>query len=144
MTILADSPTTTFTRIEHFNTADAEPQPGRQLELVRAAAEEFRRWFVGTGTPEWIGTFDLSTLPYPTRVGLVPPANEESRPALVGTGTPEWIGPFDLSTLPYPTRFGLFRAALSPSPFLTLTHRLMVIRWREPDGRPLLLFFAPP
>ena len=70
MTILADSPTTTFTRIEHFNTADAEPQPGRQLDLVRAAAAEFRQWFLGTGTPEWIGTFDLSTLPYPTRFGL--------------------------------------------------------------------------
>jgi hypothetical protein len=106
MTILADSPTTTFTRIEHFNTADAEPQPGRQLDLVRAAAAEFRQWFAGTGTPEWIGTFDLSTLPYPTR-------------------------------------FGLFRAALSPSPFLTLTHRLMVIRWREPDGRPRVLLFEP-
>src|SRR3984893_8894833 len=106
MTILADSPTTTFTRIEHFNTADAEPQPGRQLDLVRAAAAEFRQWFAGTGTPEWIGTFDLSTLPYPTR-------------------------------------FGLFRAALSPPPFPPLTHRLMVIRGRDPDGRPRLLLFEP-
>jgi hypothetical protein len=95
-----------FTRIEHFAAAEAEAQPGRQLELMRLAAIEFRRWFAGTGSPDWVGTFDLSTLPYPTR-------------------------------------FGLYRAALSPSPFLTLTHRLMVIRWREPDGRPRVLLFEP-
>ncbi|MBV9101392.1 MAG: hypothetical protein JOZ46_01525 [Candidatus Dormibacteraeota bacterium] len=106
MTMVAEPPVSTFRRIDHFDAADAETRPGRQLELIRAAAEGFRTWFAGTGMPDWVGTFDLSTLPYPTR-------------------------------------FGLFRAALSPSPFLTLTHRLMVVRWHEPDGRPRTLLFEP-
>src|SRR5205807_2621179 len=59
------------------------------------------------------------------------------------TGTPDWIGTFDLVTLPYPTRFGLYRAAMSPVPFVTLTHRMLVIRWREPDGHPRTLLFEP-
>src|SRR5205807_430454 len=45
--------------------------------------------------------------------------------------------------LPYPTRFGLFRAPLTPAPYLTITNRLLVIRWREPDGRPRTLLFEP-
>jgi hypothetical protein len=106
MTTLVDSPIAEFTRIDHFEAADSEHMPGRQLELMRTAAASFRQWFAGTGMPDWVGTFDLSTLPYPTR-------------------------------------FGLFRAALSPAPFLTLTHRLMVIRWHEPDNRPRTLLFEP-
>ncbi len=106
MSTLTTAPVSAFTPIEHFAAVDAEVQPGRQLATVRAAAAEFRAWFPGTGTPDWVGTFDLSTLPYPTR-------------------------------------FGLFRAALSPSPFVTLTHRLVVVRWREPDGRPRTLLFEP-
>jgi len=48
---------------------------------------------------------------------------------------PDWVGTFDLVTLPYPTRFGLFRAAISPAPYLSLTHRLVVValaraRWQ--------------
>ena len=35
------------------------------------------------------------------------------------------------------------RAAVSPAPYLTLTHRLVVVRWRDPDGRPRLLLFEP-
>jgi len=92
--------------ISHFAAAGREPQPGRQLELIRQAAPGFRDWFRTTGMPDWIGTFDLVSLPYPTR-------------------------------------FGLFRAAMSPAPFLSLTHRLMVVRWHEPDGRPRVLLFEP-
>ncbi|MBV8195720.1 MAG: hypothetical protein JOY80_09350 [Candidatus Dormibacteraeota bacterium] len=106
MTTVLEPRTGALTRITHFDSADAELQPGRQLGLVAAAAGAFRDWFRTTGTPDWIGTFDLVTLPYPTR-------------------------------------FGLYRAALSPSPFLTLTHRMMIVRWHEPDGRPRTLLFEP-
>jgi len=82
--------------ISHFAAAANERLPGRQLELIRQAAPGFRDWFRATGMPDWIGTFDLISLPYPTR-------------------------------------FGLFRAALSPAPFLSLTHRLVIVRWHDPD-----------
>jgi hypothetical protein len=92
--------------ISHFAAVAGEPQPGRQLDLIREAAPKFRAWFRGTGMPDWIGTFDLVALPYPTR-------------------------------------FGLFRAAITPAPYLSLTHRLVVVRWREPDGRSRVLLFEP-
>ena len=79
--------------ISHFADVARERQPGRQLNLIRQAARGFREWFRSTGMPDWIGTFDLVSLPYPTR-------------------------------------FGLFRAAMSPAPYLSLTHRLVVVRWR--------------
>jgi hypothetical protein len=56
---------------------------------------------------------------------------------------PDWIGTFDLVSLPYPTRFGLFRAAMSPAPFLSLTHRLVIVRWHDRNGRPRVLLFEP-
>jgi len=92
--------------ISHFAAVARESQPGRQLDLIGEAAPEFRAWFRGTGMPDWIGTFDLVALPYPTR-------------------------------------FGLFRAAISPAPYLSLTHRLVVVRWREPDGKSRVLLFEP-
>src|SRR5580704_10304654 len=92
--------------ISHFAAVAREPQSGRQLTLIREAAPGFREWFRSTGMPDWIGTFDLVSLPYPTR-------------------------------------FGLFRAAITPAPFLSLTHRLIVVRWREPDGKPRVLLFEP-
>jgi hypothetical protein len=92
--------------ISHFADVARERQPGRQLDLIRQAAPSFREWFRSTGMPDWIGTFDLVSLPYPTR-------------------------------------FGLFRAAMSPAPYLSLTHRLVVVRWREPDGKPRVLLFEP-
>ncbi len=92
--------------ISHFAAVAREPQPGRQLDLIRKAAPGFREWFRTTGMPDWIGTFDLVSLPYPTR-------------------------------------FGLFRAAISPAPYLSLTHRLVVVRWREPDGKSRVLLFEP-
>jgi hypothetical protein len=92
--------------IPHFAAVGAERQPGRQLDLIRQAAPGFREWFRTTGMPDWIGTFDLVSLPYPTR-------------------------------------FGLFRAAMSPAPYLSLTHRMMIVRWHDPDGRPRTLLFEP-
>jgi hypothetical protein len=100
------APPTGLARIEHFTEADAAEQTGVQLRLVREAAPRFREWFAGTGMPDYVGTFDLVSLPYPTK-------------------------------------FGLWRAALTPVPFLTITNRLMVIRWKDPDGRPRTLLFEP-
>jgi hypothetical protein len=92
--------------ISHFAAIAHERRPGRQLDLIREAAPGFREWFRTTGMPDWIGTFDLVSLPYPTR-------------------------------------FGLFRAAITQAPFLSLTHRLVVVRWRDPDGKPRILLFEP-
>ena len=93
-------------RFDHFAGADAQEQQGVALRMIREAAPRFREWFRTTGTPDYVGTFDLVSLPYPTK-------------------------------------FGLWRAALTPVPFLTITNRLLVIRWTEPDGRPRTLLFEP-
>jgi glyoxylase-like metal-dependent hydrolase (beta-lactamase superfamily II) len=102
----AQPPNGEISSISHFAAVVNERLPGRQLELIRAAAPGFRDWFRTTGMPDWIGSFDLISLPYPTR-------------------------------------FGLFRAALSPAPFLSLTHRLVIVRWHDPDGRQRVLLFEP-
>lgn len=59
------------------------------------------------------------------------------------TGEPDAIDTCDLVTLPYPTRFGLFRASRAVAPFLAITNRMVVIRWRESDGTPRVLLFEP-
>ncbi|MFD6450417.1 hypothetical protein ACFWF3_06510 [Nocardia sp. NPDC060220] len=61
----------------------------------------------------------------------------------LGTGTPDSVTTCDLVTLPYPTRFGLFRASRAIAPFLAITNRMLVIRWRESDGTPRVLLFEP-
>jgi hypothetical protein len=110
MTSTATPPATALpagaSHIDHFAQADAAELPGVQLRLIREAAPRFREWFATTGTPDYVGTFDLVSLPYPTK-------------------------------------FGLWRAALSPVPFLTITNRLIVVRWHDPDGRARTLLFEP-
>jgi glyoxylase-like metal-dependent hydrolase (beta-lactamase superfamily II) len=106
MTGQAQPPHAEIKAISHFVAVSGERQAGRQLELIRQAAPGFRDWFSSTGMPDWIGTFDLVSLPYPTR-------------------------------------FGLFRAAMTPAPFLSLTHRLVVVRWHDADGRTRTLLFEP-
>ncbi len=106
MTAQALPPHAEIKAISHFVAVSSERQPGRQLELIRQAAPAFRDWFSSTGMPDWIGTFDLVSLPYPTR-------------------------------------FGLFRAAMTPAPYLSLTHRLVVVRWHDSDGRQRTLLFEP-
>ncbi|MDX3662164.1 hypothetical protein PV646_33090 [Streptomyces sp. ID05-26A] len=56
------------------------------------------------------------------------------------TGTPDSIVTRDLVTLPYPTRFGLFRASRAIAPFLSITNRMLVIRWTDGDRERILLF----
>lgn len=112
MTTTVESPASTtplppgWEPVDHFAAADAAPQPGEQLRLIREAAPRFRDWLVLSGCPDFVGTYDLVSLPYPTR-------------------------------------FGLFRAARTPVPYLTITNRLVVVRWHEPDGRPQTLLFEP-
>ncbi|SDM56370.1 MBL fold metallo-hydrolase [Allokutzneria albata] len=65
------------------------------------------------------------------------------RREFAATGTPDSVVTCDLVTLPYPTRFGLFRAGRAIAPFLAITNRMLVIRWRETDGRRRVLLFEP-
>ncbi|WP_434446429.1 hypothetical protein [Lentzea sp. E54] len=65
---------------------------------------------------------------------------EAFRREFATTGTPGGIVTRDLVTLPYPTRFGLFRASRAIAPFLSITNRMLVIRWREDDRERVLLF----
>jgi len=44
--------------------------PGAVLERIPACADDFRAEFRATGTPDSVDTYDLVTLPYPTRFGL--------------------------------------------------------------------------
>lgn len=58
-------------------------------------------------------------------------------------GMPASVVTCDLVTLPYPSRFGLFRATRAWAPFLSITNRMLVIRWNDSDGRPRVLLFEP-
>ncbi|OBB84376.1 hypothetical protein A5779_06530 [Mycolicibacterium peregrinum] len=65
------------------------------------------------------------------------------RTDVLGTGMPDSVNTCDLVTLPYPTRFGLFRASRAVAPFLSITNRMLVIRWHDSDGTPRVLLFEP-
>jgi hypothetical protein len=73
---------------------------------------------------------------------LIREAAPSFRESFRATGTPDLVETHDLVSLPYPTKFGLFRAALTPSPFLTITNRLLLVRWRA-DGKLKTLLFEP-
>lgn len=45
-----------------------------------------------------------------------------------------------VTTLPYPTRYAFQGAAASPAPFVTLTHRCLLVRFRQGDCLRTLLF----
>lgn len=65
------------------------------------------------------------------------------RAELAATGTPDLVETHDLVSLPYPTKFGLWRAPRSPVPFLTITNRVLIVRWLESDGTPRILVWEP-
>jgi glyoxylase-like metal-dependent hydrolase (beta-lactamase superfamily II) len=69
------------------------------------------------------------SLPFGVQLRQVRTAAEVFRRDFLTTGTPTSVVTKDLITLPYPTRFGLWRAALTPSPYLSITNRMLVIRW---------------
>jgi hypothetical protein len=45
-----------------------------------------------------------------------------------------------ITTLPYPTRYAFQGAAASPAPFVTLTHRSLVVRFRQGEATRTLVF----
>lgn len=65
------------------------------------------------------------------------------RAEFAATGTPDWVTTVDLIGLPYPTKFGLFRAPLSPAPYVTITNRMMVVRWTGSDGQTKTMLWEP-
>jgi glyoxylase-like metal-dependent hydrolase (beta-lactamase superfamily II) len=74
---------------------------------------------------------------------LVKAAAPRFREAFTATGTPDLVSTHDLVSLPYPTKFGLFRAAISPAPYLTITNRMIVVRWHDEGGAVKTLLFEP-
>jgi hypothetical protein len=92
--------------IPHYAAAHACTIPAEELREIRKAATAFRDWFKATGKPDYVETFDLAGVPYPTR-------------------------------------FGTFGAAYSPLPFLTITNRMIVVRWRAEGGKRKTLLFEP-
>ncbi len=78
--------------------------------------------------------------PYGVQLEQVRTAAAVFRRDLLGTGQPTSVDTRDLITLPYPTRFGLWRAALTPSPYLSITNRMLVIRWDEAGTTRTLVF----
>ena len=68
---------------------------------------------------------------------------EAFRREFPSTGVPASVDTCDLITLPYPTRFGLLRASRAIAPFLSITNRMLVIRWIESDGRRRTMLFEP-
>jgi len=95
---------------------------------------------------ERIDVFDgMSTIAggWGTRLSWVRTRAADFRREFAASGTPVSVKTCDLVSLPYPTRFGLFRAALTPAPFLSITNRMLVVRWTESNGTRRTLLFEP-
>ncbi|MGY0541517.1 hypothetical protein ACW14X_28645 [Nocardioides sp. YJ-D4] len=97
---------------------------------------------VGTGV-DTVTDLSRSAEPPGARLRIARAQGEAFRREFATTGTPHSITTCDLITLPYPTRFGLFRATRAIAPFLSITNRMLVIRWHESDGRRRVLLFEP-
>ncbi|MDP3712681.1 MAG: hypothetical protein Q8R60_09375 [Mycobacteriales bacterium] len=95
---------------------------------------------VGTAIDSFAGTARAAS--YGAQLRRVREAAVGFRSDFAATGTPTSVSTHDLVTLPYPTRFGLWRAALTPSPYLSITNRMLVVRWDE-GGRTRTLVFEP-
>ncbi|HEX7323137.1 MAG TPA: hypothetical protein VF299_09450 [Mycobacterium sp.] len=70
-------------------------------------------------------------------------AGGDFRREFAATGQVGHASTHDLVRLPYPTKFGLWRAAVTPSPFLMITNRLVIVRWDDADGRRRTLLWEP-
>ncbi len=94
----------------------------------------------GVGTR--LDAFDAvdDSAPYGVQLRQVRDAAAVFRRDLLGTGQPTSVVTKDLITLPYPTRFGLWRAALTPSPYLSITNRMLVVRWDDQGVTKTLVF----
>ena len=78
-----------------------------------------------------IDAYDGVTGPYGAQLRQVRERSAAFRRDFASTGTPDSVVTKDLITLPYPTRFGLWRAARTPSPYLSITNRMLVVRWED-------------
>jgi hypothetical protein len=83
----------------------------------------------------------LHRLPPGAELAALTEATPDLKRAIVASGTPTGVATCDLITLPYPTTFGLWRAARSPSPFLWITNRMLVVQWEDAGGRPRTLLW---
>ncbi|MEV0341310.1 hypothetical protein AB0H49_20005 [Nocardia sp. NPDC050713] len=93
-----------------------------------------------------IDTFDKAlTAPggFGARLRAARTAALDFRREFAATGTPDSVRTHDLISLPYPTSYGLFRAAVTPTPFLTIVNRMLIVRWTETDGTARTLLFEP-
>jgi hypothetical protein len=69
--VVADvNPPSTFQRVDAFDRSASCTVIGDQLRLIREEAARFRKLFAATGTPEYVDTFDLARVPYPTEFGF--------------------------------------------------------------------------
>jgi hypothetical protein len=78
--------------------------------------------------------------PYGTQLRQVRTASAAFRTELASTGTPTSVSTHDLVSLPYPVRFGLWRSALTPTPYLCITNRMIVVRWADGERTRTLVF----
>jgi hypothetical protein len=60
----------TLEKIDTFDRSTACPAIGDQLRLVREEGPRFREALSATGMPEYVESFDLARVPYPTRFGF--------------------------------------------------------------------------
>jgi hypothetical protein len=60
----------TFESIDTFARSTACTVVGDQLRMVREEGARFRDVFAATGMPEYVESFDLARVPYPTRFGF--------------------------------------------------------------------------
>ncbi|MGH9261424.1 MAG: hypothetical protein ACRD08_16280, partial [Acidimicrobiales bacterium] len=92
---------------------------------------------------DWLAPLRDPALDPGAALARIPACAEDFRSELGASGTPDLVDTYDLVTLPYPTRFGLWRASRSPAPFLSITNRMLVVRWTDPGGRRRTLLFEP-
>jgi hypothetical protein len=97
---------------------------------------------VGVGV-EWLAPLRDLSLDPGAALARVPSCAKDFRAEFRATGTPDSVDTYDLITLPYPTRFGLWRASMSPAPFVSITNRMLIVRWAEADGQRRTLLFEP-
>ena len=98
---------------------------------------------VGTPIDTFAGLPSAAEEGYGARLRRLRDRTADLRRELSASGTPELVRTQDLVQLPYPTRFGLWRAALSPAPFLAITNRMLLVRWRDADGSRRQLLWEP-
>ncbi len=96
------------------------------------------------GTPiDTLAALADPTTGYGARLGRVADLAAAFRAEFASTGKPDSVRTHDLITLPYPTSFGLWRAATTFAPFVSITNRMLIVRWTESDGRGRILLFEP-